>query len=367
MRCKSIAAIGVAALLAGCSVLPEDDGPDYKKSATVESLAVPPELTAPSGPQALDIPRAGEAVGPEDARTQAAAQRTRREVLPEYENVEVRGRGDMRWLAVDEGPEAVWAALTRFWEQEGFALRMEEPELGIMETQWAENRADIPEGPIRGVIGSVFPNLYSAATRDKFRVRLERTDGGAEVYLTHYGVQEVSRGESELAWEPRPSDPELANEMLHRFLVHLGVKKAQAERMVAEAEAAEDRGRAELLHEGGRPVLRVRERFARAWRHTGIALDRLGFVVEDRNRQEGIYYVELVDLLEDADKQGGDGWFDWLFSSEDEAEIAGGQRFRVVLTDEGESTRIAIQDEAGEPLPADKADRILTRLQRQLR
>lgn len=346
-------------LLAGCASTPEQEGPKYEKAETLKPLEVPPELTTPRGGEGLNIPDTA------TAAEEAAAQRQGEEVLPEYQNVEVMGRGDMRWLRVNARPDAVWSAITRFWQKQGFAVKKEDPRLGIMETEWAENRADIPTGPIRGVIGKAFPGLYSADTRDKFRIRLEETaDGeGTEVYLTHYGVKEVTRGEDQTVWEPRPSDPELANEMLHRLLVHLGVEKKQAERMVAQAQ--EQTPQARLTREGGRPVLAVDERFARTWRRTGVALDRLGFVVEDRNRSEGLYYVRMVDLLEDADKESS-AWFSGLFS-DDEEEMAGGKEYRIVLTGAERMTRMVVQDAEGNPLEPAVAERILERLRLELR
>ena len=355
--------VGALLLTGGCSVMPEGEGPKYEKAETLEPLEVPPELSTPrSGGGGLDLPKTAT-----EAERAAATQAERgQEVLPEYENVEVMGRGDMRWLRVNADPERVWAALTRFWQKEGFELKMEEPNLGIMETQWAENRADIPTGPIRSVIGSVFPGLYAADTRDKFRVRLEDTEGGkvTEVYLTHYGVKEVTRGEDQTVWEPRPSDPELANEMLHRILVHLGVKKKQAERMVADGE--EEAPQARLTEENGQPVLEVDERFSRTWRRTGVALDRLGFVVTDRNRSKGLYYVEVVDMLEDAGK-GDSGWFSGLFSDEEQKEIAAGKEYRLIVQGVDPQTRMHIRGSEGEPLDPAEAEKILDRLRLELR
>lgn len=354
---------GLFLLSSGCSVLPEQEGPQYEKAETLDSLEVPPELSMPrDGGDGLDLPQTATAA----ERAADAQARRGEEVLPEYENVEVMGRADMRWLQVKAEPEQVWSALTRFWEKEGFQLKKEAPRLGIMETQWAENRADIPTGPIRSVIGSVFPGLYAADTRDKFRVRLEEAEDGevTEVYLTHYGVKEVTRGEDQTVWEPRPSDPELANEMLNRILVHLGVKKEQAERMIAGAE--EQAPQARLVQDAGRPVLQVDERFARAWRRTGVALDRLGFVVSDRNRSEGIYYVQVVDLLKDAGKEDS-GWFSGLFSDDEKEAISADEEYRLVVSGEGARSRIVVQDAEGGALDPAEAEKILDRLRLELR
>ncbi len=358
--------IAAVALATGCSVGSfSSKKVDYKQANTLPPLEVPPDLSSPvvqsDGLPALASLRSGSS-----DEVQPAAR-----VLPKKLNVEVRGRGDQRWLTVDADADKVWEQVRDYWLKNGFELKVEEPAIGLIETQWAENRADVPEGFLRGALSKAFSGLYSAPTRDKFRVRLERIDEGTtEVYLTHYGVEQVvttdTAGEaSQAIWRPRPSDPELANEMLNRITAFLGVGIEQAETMVA----VQEDPRAVLQSAGGDPVLDVRENFARAWRRTGLALDRIGFVVEDRNRSEGTYYVRQVDQLADAGVKGEKkGFFASLFSSDDEEVATEVLKGRVLVEPVGEErTRLSVRDENGAAVTPQQAESLLKRLEQQLR
>ena len=146
---------------------------DYKKSKPTDALEVPPDLssnTINDAPDAIDI--AGTTFVEEMGGNKPTG--GGRAVLPSQENMRVERDGDQQWLVVYGAPELVWPQVKEFWLQEGFLIRKEDPRVGILETGWLENRADIPQGPIRNVVGKVMDGAYSAATRDQFRTRLER-------------------------------------------------------------------------------------------------------------------------------------------------------------------------------------------------
>ena len=257
---------------------------DYKKSKTIDNLEVPPDLssnTIADTPSSLD---AASATYSDLDGVQAARERTA--VMPTQTTVQVRRDGDQQWLVVRGTAEQVWPRVKEFWLQEGFLISMEDPRTGILETGWAENRADIPQGPIRNLIGKALDNVYSSATRDKFRMRLEQgEDNTIEVFLTHRGVEEVVKGDESTVWQSRPTDPELEAEMLKRLMVFLGVQEQRAQAMLAKR--VEKPVRAELITDNSGSALMIREDFSRAWRRTGVALDRVGFTVTDRDRTAG--------------------------------------------------------------------------------
>ena len=88
----------------------------------------------------------------------------------------------------------------------------ENMETGVMETDWAENRAKIPQGVIRNMLGKVLDQAYSAPERDKFHTRIERGQkpGTTEVYISHRGMYEMYVNDANLrqtgrtVWQPRP-------------------------------------------------------------------------------------------------------------------------------------------------------------------
>ena len=212
--------------------------------------------------------------------------------------------GSERFLLTAMPPEQVWPQLRAFWQERGFQIAVDDPASGTMETEWAENRARIPQDIIRRTIGRAFDNLYSTGERDKFRTRIERTPaGGSEIYLSHRGAAEVYSDvqRTQTVWQPRPRDQQLEAEMLSRIMVKLGAKEEQAKAAAATAVAAPAAApvaaarQARLLE--GRPAasLQVDDGFDRAWRRVGLALDRSGFTVEDRDRSQGQYFVRYVD------------------------------------------------------------------------
>jgi outer membrane protein assembly factor BamC len=352
-------------LLAACSTA---DKPgrriDYKKSRSTEALEVPPDLsssTISEAPEMLD--KAGTSFT-EFTETTPAIGVSR--VLPSQENMRVERDGDQQWLVLQGEPQQLWPRVRDFWNQEGFLIKMEDPRVGIIVTDWAENRADIPQGPIRRAIGKVLDQVYSAATRDQYRVRLEKgaTSGTTELFLTHRGVEEVVTGtpeDSTTTWKSRPSDPELEAEMLKRLVVYLGVEQQRAQAMLARR--SEPMARAQLITDSTGSLLIVGEDFSRAWRRTGVALDRVGFAVEDRNRSEGIYYVRYSDPLSGQDDKGLLSSLAFWSSGKD----AEAKQYQIALVAKGRETHVIVKDAEGAREDSKTATRILTLLEEQLR
>ncbi len=337
--------------VAACSGGGSNSRLDYKEAKSLQGLDVPPDLIAPVNSGETELPAVGGSKAPGA-------------VLPRVEGVRVARDGAERWLVLDASAEELWPRLRSFWTTLGLELQFDESELGIMETAWAENRADAPSGFITDWVKSVFKSAYSAGTRDKYRLRLERSEsGGSELYLSHYGLkEEVLAGQDELdvgsiRWEVRPSDRELVNEVLNRLVVYLG----GGERAVAQLKAVEKVESERARIEG--EMLLITEGFARSWRRTGIALDRLGVVVEDRNRAKGIYYVGQIDL--DATDESK-GWLASLFSSKEEQKSESPQ-LQIVLRGDENQTRLTILNMDGTARSDKLTDDLLKRLQQELK
>lgn len=360
----------LASLLAssGCGIYdrmaPGAKKADYKKSKPTDALEVPPDMssnTINDAPDAIDI--AGTTFVEEMGGSKPTG--GGRAVLPSQENMRVERDGDQQWLVVYGAPELVWPQVKEFWLQEGFLIRKEDPRVGILETGWLENRADIPQGPIRNVIGKVMDGAYTAATRDQFRTRLERgTDEGfTEIYVTHRGVEEVVSGgaiDPNTSWQARPTDPELEAEMLKRMMVFLGVEEQKASAMVAKQ--TQQTVRAQMVSDSSGDMLVIDEDFSRAWRRTGVALDRVGFAVDDRIRSDGIYYVQYNDPLADQNKEGFLTKIG-LWSSDDDED---GTQYQIKLLANGPSTNVIVNNAQGERDTTSTAKRILTLLEEQL-
>jgi outer membrane protein assembly factor BamC len=288
-------------------------------------------------------------------------------VLPTVEGMRVVRDGNERWLVVQGPPAAHWERARAFWLENGFTLKIDNPTAGILETDWAENRADIPSGIIRGFFGKILDSAYSTATRDRFRTRLERgPDDTTEIYISHRGAEEVVQGgvQETTVWQPRPTDTELEAEMLNRLMVFLGAKKEQADRLMAASGAQPARARLERDGSGG-VALRVDGDFAQVWRRTGLALDRVGFTVEDRDRARGAYFVRYIDPEAEVGKK--EGFFSKL-KFWGEGEKPEKTEYVVAVSGQGSVSRVVVLDRAaGARDNSETAVRILALLQEELR
>lgn len=362
-----------ALLLSSCSYLDKTlSSPtvDYKKSQTAPTLEVPPDLNVSKADDALAVPSAGA----EDNATYSAYSQTNPKsqaggapsVLPVQNEIRVERDGDKRWLVIQSDSAAVWTKMREFWLQNGFLIKREDPRIGILETDWSENRADIPMDPVRKILSKALDTLYSSPTRDMFRVRLEAgtKPGTTELFLTHRGMQEVLNDKSTI-WQPRPSDPELESEMLNRLMVYMGVQEQQAKQALHSAEAPA--ARAQLTRNtDGTAALIVEEDVSRTWRRTGLALDRVGFSVEDRDRSKGVYYVIYDDPMKESKTKGMLSKLAF-WRSDDDKPSAKGDKYQVTLESQGASTRVTVRDKDGKPVTTETGTRILTLLQEQLK
>ncbi|MCK6387179.1 MAG: outer membrane protein assembly factor BamC, partial [Zoogloea sp.] len=324
-KLTSGAAVVVSIALAGCSgSLLESKKIDYKSAAAtaaLPSLEVPPDLTTPTADSRYAVPdvsprgsatfsaysaeRGGQATaatGPAAAKPVAVAPQS-------ADKMRVERSGSQRWLVVQGSAEKLWPQMREFWQENGFILSVDRPEIGVMETDWAENRAKINSDVIRRTLGKVLDSLYSTPERDKFRTRVETgaEAGQVEIYISHRGMMEIYPDEAKnrTIWQPRPADPELEAEFLQRLMIHLGADEARAKAQMAVQPKAE---KARLQGASGSvSALQLEEGFDRSWRRVGLALDRVGFTVEDRDRSQGLYYVRYVDPEADVRKKDDEG------------------------------------------------------------
>jgi outer membrane protein assembly factor BamC len=367
---------------AGCSSISsmmEPDKIDYKsagQAAPKSKLDVPPDLTQLKTDNRYAVPDNGRGTATASsfsaqraatAPNSSAYTETAAVAPKQVADIRVERAGNQRWLVVKQPAEVLWPRIKDFWQENGFLLATDLPEAGVMETDWAEDRAKIPQDFIRNSIGKVFDSLYSTGERDKFRTRIERNaDGTTEIFISHRGAIEVLTGQMKdrSMWTSRPSDPELEAEFLGRLMVRLGSDEKLAKATVAAAKPVAQLAR--LSKDSAGAFVAVDEPFDRAWRRVGLALDRGGFTVEDRDRTRGLYFVRYVDQGSDAQAKASEpGFFSRLFGSKDDKKSA--LRYRVMVKAVGEASRITVLDEQGVQTANANADRILSLLNDQLK
>lgn len=377
LRSISLAVV-LAFGLSGCQSLNDmmgGDKVDYRGGAkTGKTLEVPPDLTQLSTdnryqPSALRGAVSASEFSAATAAPAAGAAATTTVAPNAVGDTRIERLGTQRYLYVPLTPEQVWPQLEAFWQERTLALTVNKPEVGVMETEWAENRAKLPQDFVRRTIGKVLDGLFSTNTLDKYRVRVERspTGTGSEIYLTQSGMEEVFGGpmKDQAAWQPRPRDYQVESEMLSLLMLKFGVKPEQAKAAVASADAAPaPAARARTLE--GRPsaTMQLDDAFDRAWRRVGLALDRSGFTVEDRDRGQGLYFVRYVDPASAGREEPG--FWSRLFGDKKKADNALA-RYRVIVKGEGDVTEVSVENASGAPENGEAGQRIVRFLVEELK
>ena len=398
--------LAVTLTLSGCSTTERLFGSkvDYRAGAAKTApLEVPPDLTQLARdsrfqPQGGVISAAAASAAPRPATgTTAAAVGAPTVALQASGDLRIDRQGQVRWLVVPgTTPEQLWPRVKSFWTQRGFELATEDAAVGVMETTWTENRAKLPDDIIRNALGRVLGRLFDTGERDLFRTRLERTVNGTEIFISHRGLieQYTNERKESTVWRARPSDEQLEAEFLSRLMLALGgadetaaptrvagaattgaaggtattgaVIAANAPNAPNAATPAPADARARILTTLPSAALEVDEPFDRAWRRVGLALDRGGFSVEDRDRAGGLYYVRYIDPAQ-AGAEEPAFWQRWFNREQNLAPV----RYRIAVQSSGAGTDtktiVSVQTSTGQPENGENAKRIVGLLVNELR
>lgn len=344
--------LALAITLAGCSVVQESKV-DYRSADRGKALDVPPDLNRLSNQGRYQV----------SGQTASAAQYDRQNqqsqgVAPnQVGSIALKREGARRWLVTSEPLDEVWAKVGNFWQANGFNVEVKQPQTGVIQTNWAENRAKLPQDFIRESLGKLFENLYSTGELDKFRTRVERNaEGQTEISISHRGMIEVYTSErsDRTVWQPRPSDPELENEFLRRLMVALGSNEATATQALARV--AQPIATATLQSANGVPAIRLQANFDDAWRRVLLALDRTGFTVQDRDRSQGTFQVRYVPASLPG-QNAEPGFFDKLFKRNQP--VVTTETRQLVLRSEAGQTLITVATAQGQAGPSGEAKTVL--------
>lgn len=288
MKYNKVLIGGMACLvvLAGCSTssIQPKGRLDYLNASSVNSLELPPDLT---GRGSVDSNNRATQMLSEYQRQSANRDSTNR-VLVTSDSVRIERSGDNRWIVANLPAEYVWSKSVQLMQEIGLPIETQNPEAGILESGWAENRADVPDTWVRQLLKSTMDNMFSSSTRDKFRIRLERGQKGQVlVYVTHYGMKEKTSGrDNEFhSWVDRPRDLELEAEVLSRLVVKLGGQSGK-EIKVGNNIKVVDSGTGVSVN---RPLTSV-------WQQVGNILDDgATFKVESQDSQNNSFVVLQLD------------------------------------------------------------------------
>lgn len=388
MRAFRLAAAAAAiASLSGCTFLGidfNDDKVQYESSNSRANLEIPPDLTPIQNDNRFQVPARPGVVSAnaeaEKARQAADANApTASKIVPLTVRAKVMKEGTDRWLRVNAAPEQLWAVVQDFWPSVGLVVREQNPKTGYMETEWAENKAKLPQDIIRRTIGEVIDFAYSTGEQDQYRTRMERNDDGTtDIYISHRSMVEVVTGadKESTVWQPGPTDPTMEAEMLQRLALRIDAEFNPNASAEAEAEAQKElaqqfkvepvatRARIENGADGKAAAVVLTDNFDQAWRRMGLVLDRMGFEQVDRDRTAGWFLVRYLDPAYEAAQKEKRGFFTNLFSSD---AVIDAPNYRIHLSGEGAETRVTVQGPDGGEDATGVAPNILGLLAEQLR
>ena len=339
--------------LFGCSATEEfyDDitSPDYVNSSKAKRLEVPPDLSEVESSSTYNIP--GEAksykdfLSQEEDRLNNSENNFRKKIVEKPEGMKIIKSGNLRWLVVEKEPEKIWPHVKDFWEELGFRVIISNKRTGIIETEWMDTddiKLDKNEGAI-STFDKWLDSLSGFADKRKFRTRVEfGEEGTTEIYISQRSAEAAADQHSRILRERNveynPStinkieeyksddkssakkvdvseqreidDYEIDSELLTRLMIRLGSTDFDAKQKILNPEVIV---KAELINNKDDLYIRMFDQYDRAWRRLGLALDIIGFITEDKNRSEGIYYVRFsqVDLPSEK-KEEEDGILDSL-------------------------------------------------------
>ena len=343
-----IARISVLALLAGL-VAACESGYDYRYAdpSVGQSLELPPDLAGVQVESKFELPAAISGDN-ETAKDKIP-------VLAKVQSVQLEGSGDLYWLQVDESVDNLYQLVKNFWASEGYRLNVDEPVIGIMQTEWIY-KSEGGEEESSSWFGQLFTTEDLAATQDQYKTRIERseTNNLNRIYIAHRGTEfkyvlneGAARKEAinDSEWNFRQPEPELEIEMLARLMIYLGLQQDDVEQQRGSVKLFKPRASLYVDADEGSPYLILNDVYQIAWNRVFHQLERMNFEIIDSEFKsglsgEGVIYVNAPTV----DIETSEGFFN--FQSE---EKEGPMRFTLVFSEEtNQSTRLIIEDETGE-------------------
>ena len=346
---------------------------DYQtQTRKIVKLEVPPDLNNPDQGNLYQIPAGSGAVRASDLsrRTSATQQAANSEVLKSVKGVRLERDGNQRWIEVQgKSPAEIWPLLKAFWQENGFDIKSEEPGIGQMETEWAENRAKIPQDGLRRLLDKVgMGGIYSTSERDKFIIRIEQgKNGTTDVFFAHKGMKEVysDKKKDTTMWQPAANDPNLEAAFLARFMQYLGVDQQQAENALTQSVAK--RSGSELARIDGNTLL-VSGDYGRNWRRTALALDRIGLNVLGQNIERHAFLVQQAPNESDAVSTKKPGFFGRMLGKGKKVEKPAAYPEIIVFVEPvNGGSRISLLNKDGSAYKGSDASTLLSRLHTELR
>ena len=339
---QSLSLILLLVIFAGCSLFGKKNVSDRTaiSRSSNKALEIPPDLITPAVNDKYSLPASGEArlsdFNDIDSRKLPSENSS---LLPLETEAYFINYGGFKVLLIERSPEEIWGLLKSFWIQNGFQIEKELPEEGFIETAWLESREKISDGLIRNTLGKIFDGLYDTGERNKFRMRIERTKAGfSEISVVHKGLIQVAsddRFDPTIVWANRNSDQQLEELYLRRIINFVSGKEDKNSKSIDVVKKSTPT----LQGDDDNNFVELTLNFNEAWKSIGLILDRLGFEVEERLREQGTYLIRYKKLDQEEKEKG---FFAKIFSSDKEQFDM--NLYRIEIKNSGNMSQVFVSD-----------------------
>jgi len=331
---KLILAIFISIFLIGCSsieeipIIDKVTQPDYVSSKKAKKLEIPPDLDDINASNKYLIN--GDPTSLKQYQNKDNEKNLANLIDNQKDKIKVVKSGSMRWLVIPARQKEVWPVVESFWEDMGFDVSLSK-RTGIIETKWISESDLNKDKNALGKFDAWLDALANTATRRKFRTRIEEgvEEGTTEVYLSQrsllkgldehyerkskhyegsmnpekiYQIEEYKADndveEKGIVSNFKEDDLEIQYELLRRLMVKLGSSDLSARESL---DSAVEVKTAELVNQEGYKYIKLTDNYGRAWRRLSLAIDMVGFLVEDKDRSNGIFYIKYSNLEIDED------------------------------------------------------------------
>jgi len=279
---------------------------NYYSDKSVTSLEVPPDLTNPSYENSFRLSEYVSDVNPNTVNltNKEKLEETTQKILAVSSDIKVKKSGTRRWLVVDKNPDLIWDLSRQFLKEKGFVIKKSNKKIGVMETDYLENkRPDIPAksmGWIRSMLQSTIDNVnYTLPSVDSYKIRIEPLDSAnmSEVHLSISSMAEVITGtgkDETTLWQSKERNIPLENEMLYELMLYLGGDSATARERIINAQE-EDKITVNLADGiNGYAKLQFELNLIDTWDNMSWAISDLNINLEDKDLKERTFYIQVA-------------------------------------------------------------------------
>ena len=174
--------------------------------------------------------------------------------------VQLRRLGELLWIYVETLPSTTWPITRSYWETSEFQLLDADPETGEM--------------------------IIDFNDEINFKITIEHgiKESSSEIFLS--GIQKGEEIKVEL-------DQEVIQPYLEDIVNYIADSVGTFSGTSLAAQSLNDRKKSRIYSENERTVIELDLNFERAWSTVSRAINTTQIISNDRNREEGIFYVSL--------------------------------------------------------------------------